>query len=169
MREILPSHSRKTRYVLTDVFRYTTITNRLEVSSLRCEIYNETEQDLVKWLEDEGVGIKMNTPTIILIINGTSTLEYIKVEPLRVKTCPYVPDPMRCFRCCAYGYTKQRYKGEANYQNCSNVHNLESECTANASIAKDLIVDQAAAAQPISWKRRSFAVALQRIFPTRRR
>lgn len=105
------------------------------------EIINETDDELLKWMAKDGVvgvkrftrmqdGVRVNTPTITLTINGTAVPEHIKVGPLRIKTRIYIPDPMICYRCFEYGHSKFRCKSVARCRNCSKAHDLESECGA---------------------------------------
>lgn len=105
------------------------------------EIQNKTEQELMEWLAKDGVvGVKritrmqdgkpVNTPTVILTLNGTAVPEHIKVGPLRIKTRMYIPDPMICYKCFNYGHSKLRCKGAAKCRNCSKTHDLEGECNA---------------------------------------
>jgi hypothetical protein len=107
------------------------------------EILNEKEEEIAKWLAEEGVtavrritrmdnGNRINTPTLILTINGTVVPEHIRVGPLRIKTRTYIPDPMLCFHCYAYGHTKLRCKSGAKCRNCSGCHETTSECNAEA-------------------------------------
>lgn len=105
------------------------------------EIQEETDEEVLKWMANERVvgikritrmveGKKVNTPTIILTLNGTSVPDYIKVGALRVKTRIYIPDPMICYKCYAYGHTKFRCKEAARCRNCSNIHDTQEECQA---------------------------------------
>lgn len=106
------------------------------------EILNTTEDELLKELADEKViavkritrkqdGKIVNTPTIILTLNGTRVPEHIKVGPLRIRTRTYIPDPMLCYRCYEYGHTRTKCKAKSDKcRNCSVAHDLEGECTA---------------------------------------
>nr|XP_029729377.1 uncharacterized protein LOC115266904 [Aedes albopictus] len=105
------------------------------------EVQKKSEEELLEWMSQDGiVGVKritrmqdgkpVNTPTLILTINGTAVPDTIKVGALRVKPRIYVPDPMICYKCFAYGHSKFRCKGAARCRNCSQVHDLDGECAA---------------------------------------
>lgn len=98
-----------------------------------------SEAELLGWIKDQNVievkriiateqGKKVNTPTVILTLQGTVVPDYIKIGPLRIKTRIYVPNPTICYICYNYGHTKFRCKAEAICRNCSKVHNLDQEC-----------------------------------------
>lgn len=104
------------------------------------ETQEMTEEELINGLKNQSVievkrifrtenGKKINTPTVIVTLDGTVIPEHIKVGPLRIKTRIYIPNPTICYRCYNYGHTKFRCKSEAKCRNCSKVHNFEEDCT----------------------------------------
>lgn len=104
------------------------------------ETQEMTEEELINGLKNQNVievkrifrtenGQKINTPTVIVTLEGTVVPEHIKVGPLRIQTRIYIPNPTICYRCYNYGHTKFRCKSEAKCRNCSKIHNLEGDCT----------------------------------------
>jgi hypothetical protein len=102
-----------------------------------------TEEELLEGLKNNGVievkrilrmenGSKINTPTVIITVDGTVVPEFIKVGPLRIKTRAYIPNPTICYQCFNYGHTKFRCKSEAKCRTCSKVHSLEGDCNETA-------------------------------------
>ena len=74
------------------------------------------------------------TPThnIILSFNQLDLPKEVVVGYLRVKVRPYIPSPLRCFRCLRFGHTRDYCKGRPTCAKCaSNEHDGE-ECTAQS-------------------------------------
>ncbi|XP_055621962.1 uncharacterized protein LOC129765579 [Toxorhynchites rutilus septentrionalis] len=99
-----------------------------------------SEEEIVSYLQDQKITsarrIKRrtgpttfeNTPTVVLTVNSTYTPEFINFGYLRVRTRPYYPSPMQCFKCWAFGHTKVKCRQEtATYGNCSENHEIPAE------------------------------------------
>lgn len=65
-------------------------------------------------------GIKQNTPSIILTINGTVIPKYIYMGLNRVVPRVYYPDS--CFNCYGYGHTAKKCIKKSVCRNCSKDH-----------------------------------------------
>lgn len=114
--------------VAVSVMLHPTLNKRRCVISCR-ETQKMSETDLVEELRSQGViaakrftqmvdGMKVNTFTVVLTIEGTTIPEFIKAGPLRIKTRVYVPEPTICFTCYKYGHTRNRCKAAARCRNC---------------------------------------------------
>lgn len=81
-------------------------------------------------------GKLINTPTIILTINGTVVPESIFIGWIRCRTRPFYPSPMICYCCWEFGHTRTRCQNTANPTcgNCSGNHVIVKEhpCTSGA-------------------------------------
>ncbi|XP_055639895.1 uncharacterized protein LOC129777570 isoform X2 [Toxorhynchites rutilus septentrionalis] len=101
---------------------------------------NMSEEQIVSYLQDQKVTVARrikrrtgpttfeNTPTIILTVSGTQTPEFIDFGYLRVRTRPYYPSPMKCFKCWAFGHTKLKCRQDTpTCGNCSEKHVIPAE------------------------------------------
>ncbi|XP_055589691.1 uncharacterized protein LOC129741902 [Uranotaenia lowii] len=70
---------------------------------------------------------RVNTPTIVLTISGTVIPKEIRVGIINCRTRLFYPSPLVCYRCCAYGHTKDKCDSEPTCRNCSKQHELENE------------------------------------------
>ena len=77
-------------------------------------------------------GVLVPTHNIILTFNQFDLPKEVVVGYLRVKVRPYIPSPLRCFRCLRFGHTRDYCKGRPTCAKCaSNEHDSE-ECTAQS-------------------------------------
>ncbi|XP_062712300.1 uncharacterized protein LOC134289796 [Aedes albopictus] len=103
-----------------------------------------SDEELVEELRDQGVkevrritkrdgNQRVNTPTIILTIQGTVVPEDIYVGWIRCRTRPFYPTPMLCYCCWDFGHTRARCQLQSNpiCGNCSGKHTStpETPCT----------------------------------------
>ena len=51
---------------------------------------------------------------------------------VRVKVRPYVPSPLRCFRCLRFGHTRDFCRGRKTCEKCSSNEHVSDECTAGS-------------------------------------
>lgn len=72
---------------------------------------------------------RINTPTIILTIQGTVVPENIYIGWIRCRTRPFYPSPMLCYCCWDFGHTRARCKRQdtPTCGNCSGNHMNERE------------------------------------------
>nr|AAF20018.1 gag-like protein [Aedes aegypti] len=101
-------------------------------------VYSDTE--LVEELKDQGVkevrritrrdgNQRINTPTIILTLQGTVIPEDIYIGWIRCRTRPFYPTPMLCYCCWDFGHTRARCQHQNNPTcgNCSGKHQTDVE------------------------------------------
>ena len=97
---------------------------------IRCrELSGMTEKEIKTELQEQGVAEvhrvtvkrdteKVPTNTLFLTFNTPEMPKEITVGYLKVKLVLFVPNPMRCFNCCKFGHTSQRWKLAAKCQWC---------------------------------------------------
>lgn len=97
------------------------------------EVIDLTEEELLNELAEQGIKNvrritrlegknRINTPTLILTINGTEFPKYVMFGPLRIPTRTYYPAPMICYQCCSYGHTTKNCTSNKICKNCSGEH-----------------------------------------------
>ena len=108
---------------------------------ITCYDLKETnETDIVDGLAAAGVvnAVKIKTkrgpeliPTnsIILTFNRKELPTEVAVGYLRVKVRPYVPNPMRCFRCQRFGHTKMFCRNQVTCGRCADTGHTVEDCT----------------------------------------
>ena len=77
---------------------------------------------------DEGIA----TNSIILTFNSTELPTEVTVGYLRVKVRPYIPNPMRCFRCQRFGHTKTYCRNRLTCAKCASTEHVDEDCDATA-------------------------------------
>jgi len=98
------------------------------------------ENEIVDCLLDQGVsqahrininkdGKKIPTGTVILTFNTPDLPPKIKVGFLMVRVDPYIPNPMRCFKCQRYGHTANRCKRSSVCAVCAEEGHDDRSCT----------------------------------------
>lgn len=79
-----------------------------EIKEMLDDQYNFEVVDFRR-IQRRGEGTtKINTPTIILNIKGTTCPEFVDFGYIRCRTRKYYPSPMQCFNCWAFGHSKAR-------------------------------------------------------------
>lgn len=100
---------------------------------LKAELQDQGVVDIRRITRSEGKE-RVNTPTVILTINGTVAPEYIEVGWLKCRTRPFYPAPMLCFGCYNFGHTKLRCQQQLPVcGNCSENHQSDRETPCKAA------------------------------------
>lgn len=73
-------------------------------------------------------GMLEKTDGFIITFNTTKLPEHIKAGYLRLTVRPYIPNPMRCFKCQRYGHTTMGCNGEAICGSCSQAVHEGTSC-----------------------------------------
>lgn len=106
---------------------------------IRCrELKDVSEGEIKANLANQGVirvekafiskeGRKEPTNTIFLTFAMTKLPEIITVGYLRVKVVPYIPSPLRCFKCQRYGHSSRSCKSAETCRDCGQAKH-EGEC-----------------------------------------
>ena len=67
---------------------------------------------------------------IILTFNQVDTPRDVKVGFVRVRVRPYIPSPMRCFKCLKFGHTKEFCRNKETCGKCAATDHTGADCTA---------------------------------------
>ena len=70
------------------------------------------------------------THSVILTFNSTDLPREVKVGYLSVKVRPYVPAPMRCFRCLRFGHTRDSCRNRPTCGKCAATDHTSDDCSA---------------------------------------
>ena len=82
---------------------------------------------LVKRIRRKEEGQEKDTNTLFLTFCNMSLPKDIHIGYLRVKVDPFIPNPLRCFKCQKYGHGAQRCSSAAVCPKCALEH--EDPCT----------------------------------------
>jgi len=74
-------------------------------------------------------GITRNTNTIVLTFNTSTLPTHINIAYLRVRVEPFIPNPLRCFKCQRFGHHSSACKRDSMCSKCGLPDHGESECT----------------------------------------
>ena len=97
---------------------------------IRCqELKMCTEQEIVEELKSQNIITakkmqitkkqqRITTNTVCLTFSTPDLPKYIYVGYLKVAVTPFIPNPLRCFRCQAFGHTKFNCKKSPICANC---------------------------------------------------
>lgn len=111
------------------------------------ESCNYSDKELLEELQPQGVKeirritkshgeTRINTPTIILTIQGTTVPQYVHIGWIRCRTRLFYPSPMLCYCCWEFGHTRARCTQLNNPTCglCSEKHVIDKDnpCTAAA-------------------------------------
>ena len=106
---------------------------------IRCrELAGMSETDIRDELSEQGVilvkrirrkedGQDKDTNTLFLTFCNANLPKDIRIGYLRVKVDPFIPNPLRCFKCQKYGHGAQRCSSAAVCPKCALEH--EGPCT----------------------------------------
>ena len=107
-------------------------------SGIRDEL-SEQGVTLVKRIRRKQEGQEKDTNTLFLTFCNASLPKDISIGYLRVKVDPFIPNPLRCFKCQKYGHGAQRCSSAAVCPKCALKH--EDPCAncegAHPSSSKD--------------------------------
>ncbi|XP_055944360.1 uncharacterized protein LOC129975322 [Argiope bruennichi] len=104
------------------------------------ELFNVPIDEITKELKGQGVsqvrrisirrdGQLLNTKHLVLTFSFNKLPEYIKVGYMRLLVRPYIPNPLRCFKCQRFGYSRTSCRGTPTCARCAEIGHDSSECT----------------------------------------
>ncbi|GFW57109.1 uncharacterized protein TNCV_1116371 [Trichonephila clavipes] len=74
-------------------------------------------------------GKTITSPLFILTFSKHTLPENILIGYLNIKIRPYIPNPLRCFRCQSYGHGTASCRGAATCNKCSSTEHASEACT----------------------------------------
>ncbi|GFT76634.1 uncharacterized protein TNCV_3646441 [Trichonephila clavipes] len=69
------------------------------------------------------------TKHLILTFNSPTLPQTIKAGYLNCKIRPYIPNPLRCFKCQRFGHSQTACRGQLTCSRCASVGHASSDCT----------------------------------------
>ncbi|GBN46434.1 hypothetical protein AVEN_21603-1 [Araneus ventricosus] len=104
-------------------------------------LLNLSNEEITKELGGQGVkdvrrinirrdGELMPTKHFILTFNTPRLPEYIKAGYVRCSVRPYIPNPLRCFKCQRFGHSKTNCRGTLTCARCAAAGHESTDCTA---------------------------------------
>ncbi|GFX50938.1 uncharacterized protein TNCV_2732891 [Trichonephila clavipes] len=72
---------------------------------------------------------RLPTKHIILTFNSPKLPTSIKAGYLNCKIRPYVPNPLRCFKCQRFGHSQTACRGKLTCSRCASVGHTSSDCS----------------------------------------
>ncbi|GFU12717.1 RNA-directed DNA polymerase from mobile element jockey [Trichonephila clavipes] len=111
----------------------------LEVLFSEPDLVTTSESEILEEFSDQGViqvrriTIKKNatvfsTKHLILTINSPDLPTSIKVGYLNCKIRPYIPNPLRCFKCQRFGHSQTSCGGQLTCSRCASVGHASTDC-----------------------------------------
>jgi len=102
------------------------------------------KQDTLNELKPQGVsditnitvrddsGSRRNTNTFIITFKAPSIPKHLHIGYIRVPVSPYIPNPLRCFKCQKFGHGKNACRGRETCATCGQIGHTSSDCTNEA-------------------------------------
>ena len=109
---------------------------------IRCrDFQNESDESLCTELADQGVievrriyvhrdGAKQKTNTFVVTFGMAYLPQEIKAGYLKISVDPYIPNPMRCFKCQRYGHHKDSCRSTVACARCGTDGHDDATCSA---------------------------------------
>ncbi|XP_023212008.1 uncharacterized protein LOC111614874 [Centruroides sculpturatus] len=103
------------------------------------DLMSEDESDIQIGLSDQGVtavrrisihrdGKLIATKHLILTFNKSTLPSFITAGYLRCPVRPYVPNPLRCFKCQQFGHSQTSCRGKSVCAQCGTEDHVSTEC-----------------------------------------
>ncbi|XP_023211351.1 uncharacterized protein LOC111614200 [Centruroides sculpturatus] len=103
------------------------------------DLMSEDESDIQIGLADQGVtavrrisirrdGKLIATKHLILTFNKSTLPSFITAGYLRCPVRPYVPNPLRCFKCQRFGHSQTSCRGKSVCAQCGSEDHVSTEC-----------------------------------------
>ncbi|GBN10210.1 hypothetical protein AVEN_200669-1 [Araneus ventricosus] len=103
------------------------------------QLQNTPENEILEGLSDQNVihvrriilrkrSDIISTKHLILTFSGTNLPDSIKAGYLRCKVRPYIPSPLRCFKCQKFGHSKASCRGKQTCVHCSSLDHSDVNC-----------------------------------------
>ncbi|GFW24908.1 putative RNA-directed DNA polymerase from transposon X-element [Trichonephila clavipes] len=104
------------------------------------DLLSSSEAEILEGLSDQGVtqvrriSVKKDsslfpTKNLILTINSPKLPSNIKAGYLNCKVRPYIPNPLRCFKCQRFGHSQTSCRGQLTCSRCVSVGHASTDCS----------------------------------------
>ena len=141
------TYSKRDRSGKRDVFLPITVaphrTKNYTRGVISCyELRDTSDEEIVDGLSDTGVieakritvrrgGNSLPTDSVILTFDRSQLPSDVVVGYTRVRVRPYIPNPMRCFRCQRFGHTRTHCRNRPICAKCASTEHLDEDCQAD--------------------------------------
>ncbi|GFS65278.1 putative RNA-directed DNA polymerase from transposon X-element [Trichonephila clavipes] len=110
------------------------------IEKLRSDLLSSSEAEILEGLSDQGVtqvkriSVKKDsslfpTKNLILTFNSPKLPSNIKAGYLNCKVRPYIPNPLRCFKCQRFGHSQTSCRGQLTCSRCASVGHASTDCS----------------------------------------
>ena len=82
----------------------------------------------VKRIKMRRAGKELQTKHLILTFNSSVLPESIEAGYIKLRVRPYVPNPLRCFKCQRFGHSSQNCRGRQTCAKCSGHEHSSESC-----------------------------------------
>ncbi|XP_023221114.1 uncharacterized protein LOC111622892 [Centruroides sculpturatus] len=146
-----------------------TITPHTNLNSSRgviseTDLMSEDESDIQIGLSDQGVtavrrisirrdGKLIPTKHLILTFNKPTLPSSVVAGYLRCPVRPYIPNPLRCFKCQWFGHSQTSCRGKKACAQCGNEDHESNECTSSPCCVNCKDAHPAYSRKCPSWQR----------------
>ncbi|GFV26836.1 uncharacterized protein TNCV_3455071 [Trichonephila clavipes] len=104
------------------------------------DLLSSSEAEILEGLSDQGVtqvrriSVKKDsslfpTKNLILTFNSPKLPSNIKAGYLNCKVRPYIPNPLRCFKCQRFGHSQTSCRGQLTCSRCASVGHASTDCS----------------------------------------
>ncbi|GBO43778.1 hypothetical protein AVEN_10317-1 [Araneus ventricosus] len=104
------------------------------------ELLNVTLEEISEKLQCQGVshvqrisirrdGQLLATKHLVLTFNSPKLPQSIKAGYINLSVRPYIPNPLRCFKCQRFGHSQTGCRGALTCARCATFGHLSSDCT----------------------------------------
>lgn len=99
-----------------------------------------TEKELLDGWSDQNVinvkrirmrrdGKEIETKHLILTFNSSVLPETIETGYVKIRVRPYIPNPLRCYKCQRFGHSSQNCRGRMTCAKCSDTEHSSETCS----------------------------------------
>ncbi|XP_049517339.1 uncharacterized protein LOC125943048 [Dermacentor silvarum] len=125
------------------------------------EGFSEQNVINVKRIKMRRDGKELQTRHLILTFNSSVLPESIEAGYIKLRVRPYVPNPLRCFKCQRFGHSSQNCRGRLTCAKCSAHEHISDSCE-NALHCVNCDGEHAAYSRSCpSWKREKEIVTIK--------
>ena len=93
------------------------------------ELKPQGVSDITNITVKDDSGSRRNTNTFIITFKAPSIPKHLRIGYIRVPVSPYIPNPLRCFKCQKFGHGKNACRGRETCATCGQVGHTGSDCT----------------------------------------